>query len=218
MRRARGIGLRARRAPSRTRAPRRGAPGRRGSSPAPRSSSAEVIGDAAPIARHVGIAEQTGELTSRLAPRPRRAPAPPRCRPGPSTSSVMPCSTFIGRSGSTRTRRSRVRVRVDEARAPRQPAAVDDARILGDRQVGRDGGDAPVAHQHVGAPRRRAGPVDDACRATNHEISFLNAADRPVRLGTAVAEELPGVAHLADHVEIHVGDHELVLVAARLRR
>ena len=38
--------------------------------------------------------------------------------------------------------------------------------------------------------------------------------DRPVRLGPAVAEELPGVADLADQVEVEVGDHDVVAVAA----
>ena len=67
----------------------------------------QIVGDAAPRrASHVGIAEQAGQLLAHLRRRPRRAPAPPRCRPGPSTSSVMPCITFIGRSGSTSTRRS----------------------------------------------------------------------------------------------------------------
>src|SRR5690349_20446597 len=35
-----------------------------------------------------------------------------------------------------------------------------------------------------------------------------------VGLGAAIADELPGVAHLADHVEVEVGHDDLVLVAA----
>src|SRR5205085_4766601 len=37
-----------------------------------------------------------------------------------------------------------------------------------------------------------------------------------VGLGPAVAEELPGPPHLLDHVEIHFGDDELILVFAAL--
>ena len=45
---------------------------------------------------------------------------------------------------------------------------------------------------------------------------MLVGDERLVRLGPAVAEELPGVAHFADLVEVEVGDDELVLVARRL--
>ena len=38
--------------------------------------------------------------------------------------------------------------------------------------------------------------------------------DRAVGLGAAVAEELPGVADLADQVEVEVGDDDVVAVAA----
>ena len=38
-----------------------------------------------------------------------------------------------------------------------------------------------------------------------------------VHVGTAVAEELPGLAHLGDHVQVEVGGQHLVLVARRLR-
>src|ERR1035437_1660609 len=38
-----------------------------------------------------------------------------------------------------------------------------------------------------------------------------------IHVGTAVAEELPGVAYFGDHIEIEVGGEDFVLVAARLR-
>src|ERR1035437_5115713 len=38
-----------------------------------------------------------------------------------------------------------------------------------------------------------------------------------IHVGTAVAEELPGLAHLDDHIEIEVRGEDLVFVAARLR-
>src|SRR5690242_16600410 len=44
----------------------------------------------------------------------------------------------------------------------------------------------------------------------------LNHRQRPVALRPAVAEELPGVAHLAQDGPVHIGDDELVLVLARL--
>ena len=37
--------------------------------------------------------------------------------------------------------------------------------------------------------------------------------DRPVKIRPAVAEELPGIADLADLVHIEVGDYEFVLIA-----
>src|SRR5688500_9775131 len=37
-----------------------------------------------------------------------------------------------------------------------------------------------------------------------------------VRLGPAIAVELPGAPHFLDHVEVHLGDDELVLVLAPL--
>src|SRR5947207_4514515 len=39
-----------------------------------------------------------------------------------------------------------------------------------------------------------------------------------VGLGPAVAEELPGAPHLFDHVQVHLGDHQLVLVLAAVRQ
>src|SRR5262245_52653090 len=39
-----------------------------------------------------------------------------------------------------------------------------------------------------------------------------------VRLGAPVTVELPRAAHLLDHVEIHLGDHQLVFVLAALRQ
>src|SRR5688572_3774216 len=50
--------------------------------------------------------------------------------------------------------------------------------------------------------------------AINELIDLADIRQRAVGLRPAVAEELPGVADLADHVEIHVVDDELVLVAA----
>src|SRR5262245_28307494 len=49
-------------------------------------------------------------------------------------------------------------------------------------------------------------------------VTYLLESDQlGIRLGTAIAEELPGVAHFADLIEIEISDHQLVLVAARLR-
>ena len=41
---------------------------------------------------------------------------------------------------------------------------------------------------------------------------FLIRDDLPVRVGPAVAEELPGVSHLADLVHVEIGNDQLVLV------
>src|ERR1043165_3343033 len=38
----------------------------------------------------------------------------------------------------------------------------------------------------------------------------------PITLWPAISEELPGVTHFTDHVEIQVGNHERVLIARRL--
>src|SRR3954454_20869845 len=40
---------------------------------------------------------------------------------------------------------------------------------------------------------------------------------RRICLWPAIAEELPDLAHLADHVEVQVGDYDFIFVAARLR-
>src|ERR1043166_8347208 len=37
-----------------------------------------------------------------------------------------------------------------------------------------------------------------------------------ITLGPAIAEELPGVAHFANHVEIQISNHQCVFVARRL--
>ena len=41
--------------------------------------------------------------------------------------------------------------------------------------------------------------------------------DRPVAIGTAVAEELPGVADFRDHVQVQVCHHDFISMAAGLR-
>src|ERR1700722_19645031 len=46
--------------------------------------------------------------------------------------------------------------------------------------------------------------------------SSSDRGQRAIGLGTAVAEELPEIAHLAHHVPIHLGGDQLVLVRARL--
>src|SRR5215831_19350680 len=38
--------------------------------------------------------------------------------------------------------------------------------------------------------------------------------ERPVGFGTPVAIKLPGAPHLFDHVEVYVGDDEIVLILA----
>src|SRR2546421_2536167 len=46
-------------------------------------------------------------------------------------------------------------------------------------------------------------------------LSFIGQG--AIAFGAAVAEELPDVAHLANLVEVQVSDHQLVVVARRLR-
>src|SRR3954469_24755854 len=41
----------------------------------------------------------------------------------------------------------------------------------------------------------------------------LERCNCAVGFGPTIAEELPGVADLADHVEVHVGDHNVVVGA-----
>lgn len=62
----------------------------------------------------------------------------------------------------------------------------------------------------------------DNIRACRHMIplscpgtSTSQVRNRPVGLRPAVAEELPHVADLADQVEIHVGDHDVVFRTLR---
>src|SRR6266478_147588 len=38
---------------------------------------------------------------------------------------------------------------------------------------------------------------------------------RTVRVGPAIAEELPGISHFANHVEIEIGNNERILIAWR---
>src|SRR6266516_2037 len=61
-----------------------------------------------------------------------------------------------------------------------------------------------------------ATPTHDAPRTT-HGRSWKLANHVVVRLGPAVAEELPGAPDLFDHVEIHLRHNELVFVLAALR-
>src|SRR5262249_25355609 len=39
----------------------------------------------------------------------------------------------------------------------------------------------------------------------------------PVTIRPAISEELPGLSHFADHVEIEIGDQHFIFIAARLR-
>src|SRR5438128_7405389 len=48
-------------------------------------------------------------------------------------------------------------------------------------------------------------------------LSDLTFGHLLISLRPAVAEELPDVAHLANLVEVQIGDHQLVVVARRLR-
>src|SRR5262249_12421061 len=54
------------------------------------------------------------------------------------------------------------------------------------------------------------------CASVVNPTSAPGAHEVGVGLGTAVAEELPQVAHLAHYVEVEVGHDELVLALARL--
>src|SRR3974390_1464553 len=58
-------------------------------------------------------------------------------------------------------------------------------------------------------PRRKPGPSSFQSRQLLDEL--------PVRVGPAVAEELPGLADLEDLVEVEVGDDERVLVPGSYR-
>src|SRR5438105_11858362 len=46
----------------------------------------------------------------------------------------------------------------------------------------------------------------------------LRAHDRVIAFRPTVAEELPDVAHVANQIQIHIGDHDVVRVALRRRR
>src|SRR5690606_7765849 len=74
--------------------------------------------------------------------------------------------------------------------------------------------------QHLVVRRvaRRAGPgrARPDLVALAHRGSAILGEDA-VRIGAAVAEELPGAAHLLDHVEVELADDQLVLVAATHR-
>src|SRR5688500_7792626 len=52
---------------------------------------------------------------------------------------------------------------------------------------------------------------------TTHRRSRQLSHHVVVRLGPPVAEELPGAPYLLDHLEVHLGDDELVLVLTALR-
>ena len=54
-------------------------------------------------------------------------------------------------------------------------------------------------------------------RCCARERSRVSPSQGAVRVGAAVAEELPGPADLLDHVEVELGDDELVLVLAAAR-
>src|SRR6266481_2986431 len=68
---------------------------------------------------------------------------------------------------------------------------------------------------------------DQGCRARWIEclslswwsLSWTSEAalhQRPIAVWTAVAEELPGITHLSNHVEVQIGDHNFVFAAAGL--
>ncbi len=51
------------------------------------------------------------------------------------------------------------------------------------------------------------------CQLEIQGQTALKRRNCPIRFRPAVAEELPDVADFADHVEVHVGDHDVVLGA-----
>src|SRR6266478_6359906 len=55
-------------------------------------------------------------------------------------------------------------------------------------------------------------------RRTTHGRSWQLLDHVVVRLGATIPEELPGPAHLLDHVEVHLRDYELVFVLAAFRQ
>src|SRR6266404_2883384 len=55
-------------------------------------------------------------------------------------------------------------------------------------------------------------------RRTTHGHSWQLLDHVVVRLGATIPEELPGPAHLLDHVEVHLRDYELVFVLAAFRQ
>src|SRR5436190_1921757 len=64
---------------------------------------------------------------------------------------------------------------------------------------------------------RRSKPSPVVLSQREREIERLLRDQLHVTLRPAIAEELPGVADLADHVEIQIGNHERVLVTRPLR-
>ena len=54
-----------------------------------------------------------------------------------------------------------------------------------------------------------------------HSISCCRSCalrrERSVSFGPAVAEELPDFPYFGDHVEVEVGDHDFIFIAAGLR-
>ena len=55
-------------------------------------------------------------------------------------------------------------------------------------------------------------PIDLSSADPRRVGYILKRCNCSVRFGSAIAEELPDVADVADHVEVHVGDDDVILI------